>query len=130
MKTLPIKFVPKGWGFERIIVNNNLYCGKQLFIAKGKKFSVHFHQKKTETFFVTRNRAIIRYKQLPFEYNWSDPQFIEFWKEYAQEELTEGDVFHVPVGLIHQVEAITDFVMFEFSTFHKDEDSFRILRGD
>ena len=31
-----IKFVPKGWGFEKWIVNCEQYCGKLLFIAKEK----------------------------------------------------------------------------------------------
>lgn len=31
---LEIKFVPKGWGFEKWIVNNEEYCGKLLYFAK------------------------------------------------------------------------------------------------
>ena len=34
MKTsLPIKFVPKGWGFEKWIVNCEEYCGKLLYFV-------------------------------------------------------------------------------------------------
>ena len=43
-----IKFVPKGWGFEKWIVNCEQYCGKLLYIAKGKKCSWHYHNKKDE----------------------------------------------------------------------------------
>ena len=32
-----IKFVPKGWGYEKWIVNKEEYCGKILFFVKGKK---------------------------------------------------------------------------------------------
>ena len=32
----PIKFVSKGWGYEKWIANSPSYCGKLLFIAKGK----------------------------------------------------------------------------------------------
>ena len=33
------KHVPKGWGYEKWIVNNDKYCGKLLFFNKGKKKS-------------------------------------------------------------------------------------------
>ena len=44
--------------------------------------------------------------------------------------LNPGDNFHVPVGLIHQMEAVKDTEMFEFSTQHFDEDSYRVIKGD
>tara|TARA_E500000318_G_scaffold16951_2_gene17219 strand:- start:6482 stop:6670 length:189 start_codon:yes stop_codon:yes gene_type:complete len=44
--------------------------------------------------------------------------------------LVEGDKFHVPRGLRHQMYALKDTLMFEFSTQHFDSDSFRIERGD
>ena len=34
---IEIKFVPKGWGYEKWIVNKPQYCGKLLFFEKGKK---------------------------------------------------------------------------------------------
>ena len=40
---LPMKHVPKGWGWERWIVNCPEYCGKLLFFNKGKRCSWHFH---------------------------------------------------------------------------------------
>ena len=48
----PVKFVSKGWGYEKWIVNCEKYCGKLLFIAKGKKCSWHYHRKKDEVFYV------------------------------------------------------------------------------
>ena len=35
--TQKINFVPKGWGFEKWIVNCEEYCGKLLYFVKGKK---------------------------------------------------------------------------------------------
>ena len=32
--------IPKGWGKEMIITNNELYCGKILMFKKGCKFSI------------------------------------------------------------------------------------------
>jgi len=44
--------VDKVWGYEKIIVNNDLYCGKLLYLKKGFKCSYHFHKLKTEDFFL------------------------------------------------------------------------------
>ena len=47
-----IKFVPKGWGHEKWIVNNDEYCGKLLFFEEGKRCSWHYHKIKDETFYL------------------------------------------------------------------------------
>ena len=44
--------------------------------------------------------------------------------------LESGDTFYVPVGMRHQVKGLLDTQMFEFSTTHFDEDSYRIIKGD
>ena len=38
-KGAPIAIYPKGWGYEKWIVNKDEYCGKLLHIIKGKKCS-------------------------------------------------------------------------------------------
>ena len=43
-----MKFVPKGWGFEKWIVNKPEYCGKLLYFVKGKRCSWHYHKIKDE----------------------------------------------------------------------------------
>ena len=49
----------------------------------------------------------------------------------AQEVILErGDNFHVYRGLRHQMIALEDTELFEFSTQHFDEDSYRIEKGD
>ena len=42
----------------------------------------------------------------------------------------EGDKFHVYKGLSHQMLALEDSELFEFSTQHFEDDSYRIIRGD
>ena len=44
--------------------------------------------------------------------------------------LEKGDNFHVYRGLRHQMIALEDTELFEFSTQHFDEDSHRIIKGD
>ena len=114
----PIKFVPKGWGYEKWIVNSPEYCGKILFFARGKKCSWHFHVLKDEVFYVHKG-AIEVY------YSYKDSL------EVADKTiLIEGDKFHVPRGMRHQMVALKDTEMFEFSTQHFDTDSHRIEAGD
>jgi len=52
------KLVIKKWGTEEIIVNSN-YCGKRLTVMPGYACSIHYHIKKTETFFVLDGRLTL-----------------------------------------------------------------------
>ena len=52
----PVQIVPKGWGREVWIANNDLYCGKILEIRRGKRCSLHFHKLKTESFYLRVGR--------------------------------------------------------------------------
>ena len=119
MKTsLEIKFVPKGWGFEKWIVNCPEYCGKLLYFVKGKRCSWHFHKLKDEVFYVQSGKILVKY---------SNDDDLASAKETI---LSKGDNFHVYRGLRHQMIALEDTELFEFSTEHFDSDSYRIQKGD
>lgn len=115
---LPIKFVPKGWGFEKWIVNSKEYCGKLLYFVKGKMCSWHYHKLKDEVFYVQSGKLLVKY---------SDQDDIKKAKETV---LKPGDNFHVYRGLRHRMIALEDTELFEFSTQHFDSDSHRIEKGD
>ena len=113
-----ITFVPKGWGHEKWIVNNEMYCGKLLYLEKGKRCSWHYHKIKDETFYLQSGLISLYYG---------------FDEDIAKADLLvlePGDKFHVPIGLKHQMVALLDSELFEFSTQHFDSDSIRIHRGD
>jgi len=114
----PIKYVKKGWGYEKWIVNKSLYCGKLLFFNSGKKCSWHFHVKKDEVFYLQSGRMIVRY---------SDSDDLSKAEELM---LEPGMNFYIYPGLRHQMEALEDSELYEFSTEHFDEDSYRIVKGD
>lgn len=116
--TQEIKFVPKGWGFEKWIVNNEEYCGKLLYFVKGRRCSWHYHVKKDEVFYIQSGKMLVKY---------SDEDNLENAKELV---LERGDAFHIYRGLRHQMVALEDTELFEFSTQHFDEDSYRIQKGD
>ena len=113
-------FVSKGWGFEDWIVNKEEYCGKILFIKKGKRSSWHYHKKNDETFYVQSGK-------LEVIVGWDDRRTADFTEKIV---LEKGDSFHVPVLMRHQLIGLTDVEMFEFSTQHFDEDSIRVIKGD
>lgn len=124
-----MKYVIKGWGYEKWIVNKKEYCGKLLFFKTGKKCSYHYHKIKDETFYLQKGRMIIRYESEEDFKKRGDDQ--ENCLAMCNTTILEaGQSFYVPTGMRHQMEAITDCELFEFSTEHFDEDSHRIIKGD
>ena len=109
--------VPKGWGEELIIENNEMYCGKLLIFKKGCRFSMHYHLIKDETWYVDKGEFI---------YRWIDTDTAET----IEQKLKPGDVVRQRVGQPHQLIALTDGTVFEVSTQHFDEDSYRVWKGD
>jgi ADP-L-glycero-D-manno-heptose 6-epimerase len=116
-KKQPVDVVPKGWGKEIVFVNNSEYCGKILCFEAGKKFSMHYHLDKKETWYVSKGRFLM---------HWIQPTTGTLYSEY----LTTGDVITNERGEPHQVQALEASELFEVSTHHCDHDSFRIWRGD
>ncbi len=115
---LPMKKVDKGWGYEIWIVNKPQYCGKLLFFNKDKRCSWHHHKIKDEVFYL--QSGLMRVK-----YSYEDDI------EKADEIILEpGQNFYIPPGLRHQMIALEDSELFEFSTEHFDSDSHRIIKGD
>ena len=116
-KKIESKIVKKGWGKEIWFVNNDEYCGKILCFDKGKKFSMHYHVEKKETWYIAKGK---------FLFSWICPQKGIEYNEY----LNVGDVITNERGEAHQMEALEESEIFEVSTFHKDSDSYRIEKGD
>ena len=109
--------VPKGWGEELIIENNEMYCGKILIFKQGCKFSMHYHMIKDECWYVEYGQFI---------YRWIDTETAEL----NEVKLEEGDVVRQRPGQPHQLEAISNGRVFEVSTHHEDTDSYRVIKGD
>ena len=71
MKTsLEMNYVPKGWGFEKWIVNCDEYCGKLLYFVKGKMCSWHYHKLKDEVFYIQSGKILVKYSD---EYEFIKP---------------------------------------------------------
>ncbi len=114
----PVRYVNKGWGQERWLVNIPSYCAKILEIRSGLRLSWHFHKVKEETFIVLSGQCHVVFGQN------------EDINKAERILLTPGSRFHVPPGLIHQLIAVTDCEILEVSTAHSDTDSYRVIKGD
>jgi len=117
-KTPDMTYVKKGWGFERWIINKPEYCGKLLFFEKGKRCSWHRHVLKDEVFYLQSGKMIVKF---------SEHDDIDRADEII---LEAGQNFYIYPGLRHQMIALEDSELFEFSTEHFDSDSYRIQKGD
>lgn len=108
----------KAWGYELWIVNHEMYCGKLLVFNEGKKFSMHYHLIKEESWYVSKGE---------FEYRWIDTETAKI----KSTRISEGDIVDLEVGQPHQLMALTEgATIFEVSTKHYEEDSYRVLPGD
>ena len=111
--------VEKGWGYELIWATSDDYCGKIMFFNKeDMKTSMHFHKEKDETWFVNSGKFKVRYIDT------KDSMLYE-------KELNEGDVWHNPPLMPHQLVALADeSSITEVSTADSVEDNYRIGPGD
>ncbi len=97
----------KPWGYEIWFAHNTHYAGKILFIKKGHRYSLQYHEKKEESQYLQSGKA-----KLTFGTD----------KDNLEEIILEpGDKFDVLPGVIHRVEAIEDATIFEVSTPDLDD---------
>jgi quercetin dioxygenase-like cupin family protein len=109
--------IDKGWGHELIFASNDLYAGKLLNFTKGARFSMHFHADKDETWFVLKGEFIVK------TINTKDASVSEV-------HLKEGDVWHNPPLLPHQLICLEEGSIIEVSTADSAEDNYRVAPGD
>ncbi len=107
MGTRPARFVHKPWGHEEIFAETDRYVGKLLSIKSGESLSLQYHERKMETLRVLQG-------QVRFETGMA-PEALE------TADLGPGEVFHIPPGLIHRMEALTDCTLLEVSTPELDD---------
>jgi rfaE bifunctional protein kinase chain/domain len=107
LRAISTKVVPKVWGEEKWIVNVGDYCGKRLFLRKGYRCSLHSHKIKDETFYVTKGKVLLEFKD-------------------GERVLLPGDSQRIFPGDLHRFTGLENSEIMEFSTHHDDEDSYRV----
>ena len=107
---------PKKWGDELWITNNEKYCGKILRFNEGSSFSMHYHVLKEETWCVTKGRLKLEYYDLEKA-------------DKLDKILEKVYVVHLNPCVPHKLTAVVESSVFEVSTQHFNDDSYRIEKG-
>ena len=98
--------INKPWGHEIIFTpKGNPRTGKILFLKKGHKFSLQYHEQKEETLCLFKGKAKI-------------------WLENNQGEIEKINMkpkqgYHISINQKHRVEALEDCYLFEVSSPEK-----------
>ena len=102
-----VEIVPKIWGYEKWLENNDNYCCKILSLNKGFQCSLHYHKNKDETFLVTSGHVRL-----------------EAGGEISY--LRAGSFVRIPPNTLHRFAGIQDSIIVEVSTHHEESDSYRV----
>lgn len=114
------KKVPKKWGSEWWLHNDDGYCCKYLFLDPGFTSSLHYHKDKEETFMVMKGQ--VQLEVLPFWHTNVDA--FDVVNKYMLEEL---DFYTLRPNTPHRFTAIGGkAVVVEASTKHDDNDVYRL----
>jgi mannose-6-phosphate isomerase len=105
-ETLPVKRVPKPWGYELIFAKTGRYVGKILHINRGESLSLQYHEIKEETLFVVSGELKLT---------------IEVDGDRRDVLMHGGEAFHIPPRMIHRMEALEDTDLAEVSTPELDD---------
>jgi len=92
----------KPWGFELLFAHNSKYAGKVIFVKKGHRLSLQYHDKKDECIYLHEGKALADIEE-------SDGNIIKITLEAGQ---------RLPVSphTRHRLEALEDTIFFEVST--------------
>jgi mannose-6-phosphate isomerase len=106
VEKLTPRTLDREWGKEQFIVEAPAYLGKLLFMRAGTKGGLQYHVEKDEAFYLLLGRAIVR---------------TDDGNGLVEIPLLSGEGYRIPPGAIHQVEAVTDCTLIEWSTPHYDD---------
>ena len=99
--------VEKPWGHEIIWAHTDRYVGKLIFIRKGQRLSLQYHEKKDESVYVVSGRMALH--------------LADESGELRIHELGPGEHRRIPTGRTHRFEALEDVEVMEVSTPELDD---------
>lgn len=99
--------VPKLWGYEKWLENNDKYCCKLLSLNKGYQCSLHYHKDKDEMFVVTKGHVRLELEDKVVH-------------------MRVGNFMRITPGSKHRFTGVEDSIIIEVSTHHEESDSYRI----
>lgn len=101
------KFVEKPWGYEKWIAVTDHYALKEIFLKKGCRTSLQYHNQKEEHSYVLSGKLSIE------EDNENKEMIVNVYEP--------GGIIHAKPLARHRVTALEDSVFIEVSTPHLDD---------
>jgi len=92
----------KPWGYEKKLISTNKYVTKELYILKGFRIPLHFHEEKDETLHIIEGEGKV----------YIDESVIQVRK---------GDIIRIEPRKKHSVEATERLKIFEYSSPQEDD---------
>ena len=97
----------KPWGFELLFAHTPKYAGKLIFVRKGHRLSLQYHESKDESICIYDGKALV-------EIEGSDGRM-------ESTMLQPGQCIRIPPLTRHRLQAIEDTTLFEVSTPELDD---------
>ncbi len=92
----------KPWGFELLFAHTPKYAGKVIFVRKGQRLSLQYHEQKDESIYIYEGKALV-------EIEGGDGGM-------KSTVLQPGQCIRIPPLTRHRLQAIEDTTLFEVST--------------
>jgi len=106
MDELPRK-TEKPWGYELLFALTPHYAGKILFVKKGHRLSLQYHNEKDETLYIQQGKALLEIE--------------DEGGNMVRTEALPGIAFRLPPMKKHRFQAIEDTTFLEVSTPELDD---------
>ncbi len=106
------KIVEKPWGREIWYADQTAYAGKVLEVKQGRRLSLQYHERKTETLYLLSGKVLLTFRPIA---NGETPA-ASLVTSADQRTWLPGQALHVPARTIHRFEALEDSVLLEVST--------------
>jgi|TARA_R100001163_G_C5053926_1_gene190470 mannose-6-phosphate isomerase-like protein (cupin superfamily) len=110
-----VKQEEKYWGYMSTLFDQDGYSIKKIFMRAGTQSSMEYHVHKKESYYIEKGQL-----KLGLRIGRGENKSII---------LNDGDVVHIPVGLMHMRMAIEDTIIIEVSTTDDDNDSHIVEDG-
>ena len=106
------KIVEKPWGREIWYADQAAYAGKVLEVKQGRRLSLQYHERKTETLYLLSGKVLLTFRALAV----GESPSASLVSAADQRVWLPGQTVHIPVRTIHRFEALEDSVLIESST--------------
>jgi len=107
------------WGWEDIIINDEMYCLKRLNLLEGHQFSLQYHKNKKESHYIEEGVVLMQKGMDGKALNNNDSL------EYMV--LEKRDIVTIPQLTAHRCGSLDGTsCIIEVSTHHKDSDTYKL----